>query len=128
LFLTGGIGVTPARSMLRYIADRQLPFEFVLVYGNRSWDDVAFRDEFEELAQRLPHFRVEHVLSEPGAGWSGHTGLISADLVQKLVPDYRERLCYVSGPPTMVGSLEDQLFALGMSLDQVKRDSFTGYD
>ncbi|MCL5960566.1 MAG: FAD-binding oxidoreductase [Chloroflexi bacterium] len=127
-FLAGGIGITPVRSMLRYIADRQLPFDVVLLYGNRSWDEVAFRDEFGELTRRLPHFRVEHVLLEPHTGWSGHTGHVNANLVQQVMPDLRERLCYVSGPPSMVRSMERQLFALGMPQDQVKRDPFSGYD
>ncbi len=127
-FLTGGIGITPQRSMLRYIADRGLPFDVNLLYGNQNREEICFREELEALAKELPNFRLHHVLSAPPLGWAGPTGHIDSRLVQELMPDYRERLFYVSGPPRMVVSLEDQLFALGLTPRQVKRDSFTGYD
>ncbi|MBI2305214.1 MAG: oxidoreductase [Chloroflexi bacterium] len=127
-FLTGGIGITPQRSMLRYVADKNLPFDVVLLYGNSTGEEICFRQELEALAREVPSFRVEHILTSPPPGWTGHTGFINADLVQKLIPDYRERLFYLSGPPRMVLALQNQLSSLEIPDSQVRRDSFTGYD
>jgi ferredoxin-NADP reductase len=128
-FLSGGIGITPLRSMLRYLADNQQTWDIVLVYGNTSYDDIVFRDELDNL-NVLKLARVEHVLSGPDfpPDWAGKTGYINKDLISEVIPDYPERLFYLSGPPKMVTGLEDQLIALNLSLDEIKRDSFTGYD
>ncbi|MBI2906054.1 MAG: oxidoreductase [Chloroflexi bacterium] len=129
-FLSGGIGITPLRSMMRYIVDKDLPLDVVLLYGNNSYEDIAFRDELEDMAASHSTIRVEHVLSGQvlPPDWKGKTGFINKDLVAELVPDFRERLFYTSGPPKMVVALEEQLAALGLPRQQLKRDSFTGYD
>jgi len=128
-FLSGGIGITPLRSMLCYIADMKLVYDVVLVYGNETERDIVFRDELDTLAANHHGIRIEYVLSgETPSVWPGGRGFINSALVSKVVPDYRERLFYVSGPPRMVLTLMNQLVALGISEDQIKRDSFTGYD
>ncbi len=129
-FLSGGIGITPMRSMLRYIADTGQKWDIVLLYGNSTYNEIAFRDELEQLSSLKFGLRVEHVLSGPEfpSGWSGRTGYVNKDLVSDAIPDYAERFFYISGPPRMVASLEDQLFALNVPAEKIHRDSFTGYD
>ncbi len=129
-FLTGGIGITPLQSMLRYIAAKKLPYDVVLLYGNRSADDIAFREELDGLAASNPNIRVEHILSGTPVppGWKGKTGQIDQKMITALISDYRQRQFYISGPPGMVIALENQLTELGLARDQLKRDSFTGYD
>jgi ferredoxin-NADP reductase len=129
-FLSGGIGITPFRSMLRYVADRQLDYDIVLLYGNRTWDDIAFRDELSEIVGSSRAIRLEYVLSGPHfpSWWKGKTGRITADIIEELVPDYRERMFYASGPLPMVKALEDQLAAIGVPGSHVKHDYFPGYD
>ena len=129
-FLSGGIGITPLRSMLRYIAAKKLTYDIVLIYGNRSVEDIAFRDELDEMAASHPNIRVEHVLSGPTfpPDWKGKQGLINQEIIAELIPDYRKRQFYISGPPRMVIALEKQLNGFGLPPEQLKRDSFTGYD
>ena len=129
-FLSGGIGITPLRSMFRYITDKKLAYDVVLLYGNNSFEDIAFRQELDDLAASHPSLRVEYVLSTPDvpSDWKGKRGFIDKDLVAELVPDYTERLFYISGPPRMIIALEEQLGNLSISPGQIKRDSFTGYD
>ena len=129
-FLTGGIGITPVRSMLRYIAHNKLSYDMVLLYGNKSYQEITFHQELSELATSLPSLRVEHVLPGPDypADWKGKRGLVSKDLIIESIPDYKKRLFYISGPPKMVLSLVEQLVACKIPEEQIKRDSFTGYD
>lgn len=129
-FLSGGIGITPLRSMLRYIVDKNLPFDVVLLYGNASFQDIPFKEELDTLGKVHGGIRVEHVLSGPDypPGWNGKKGFINKDMVKETIPDFMARAFYISGPPKMVISLEEQLSALGVSRRQIKRDSFTGYD
>jgi ferredoxin-NADP reductase len=129
-FLSGGIGITPLRSMLRFIVARNLPYDVVLLYGNNTVDDIAFRTELDGMAASHPNLRVEHVLSSPNvpSDWKGKKGFITKDIIMELVPDYAERFFYISGPPKMVIALEEQLGTVGLPPKQIKRDSFTGYD
>ncbi|MDD5169719.1 MAG: FAD-dependent oxidoreductase [Syntrophales bacterium] len=129
-FLSGGIGITPLRSMIRYVVHKKLPYDIVLLYSNNSVEEIIFREELDKFSSDNPHLRVEHILSGDNlpAGWKGKTGLINRDLVAELVPDYGERLFYISGPPKMVITLEQQLSGLNLAPEQIRRDSFTGYD
>ncbi len=128
-FLSGGIGITPLRSMLRYIADKQLDRDVVLIYGNDKWENIAFREELDDIAESFGKIRVEYVLSGPEvpAGWKGRRGYITRHIVTELVPDYTERTFYVSGPPKMVLGLEGQLSTI-VDSDRIERDYFPGYD
>ncbi len=129
-FLSGGIGITPIRSMLRYIADKQLNYNIVLLYGNGNPEEIVFRQELDSFHLAHKELRIEHVLSGPNisASWKGMTGFINKDLIAKAIPDYMQRLFYISGPPKMVLALEEQLINLHVPENQIKKDSFTGYD
>ncbi len=129
-FLSGGIGITPLMSMIRYVSHKKLPYDIVLLYGNSSIEDIVFRKELEGLVMGNSHLRVEHIISGPDLPphWLGKTGHINKDIIVDTVPDYRERLLYISGPPKMVITLEQQLSGLKLAARQVRRDSFTGYD
>ncbi len=129
-FVSGGIGITPLRSMLRYITAKKLPYDVVLLYGNNSYDEIVFRDELKKMENGNHSLRVEFVLSGPVVppDWKGQTGIINQDMVRKVIPDFKQRLFYVSGPPKMVVALSEAVVGLGVAEDRVKRDSFTGYD
>jgi ferredoxin-NADP reductase len=131
-FLTGGIGVTPVRSILRYLADTQdsvatpLP-ETVVFLGNMSEETITFGDEFEALAAALPGTRVVHVLSEPSEHWLGHRGYISADIVSEELAAPGSWTYYVSGPPPMVEAMRSLLGAFDIPRKQMVLENFEGY-
>lgn len=129
-FLSGGIGITPLRSLLRYITDKNLNYDVVLIYANNTWENIAFREELEEIANTHNSIRVEFVLSGPDfpPGWEGKKGYITKELVMELLPDYQKRMFYLSGPLRMVIALEEQLAAINIPQERLKRDYFPGYD
>ncbi|MDP2743892.1 MAG: FAD-dependent oxidoreductase, partial [Dehalococcoidia bacterium] len=129
-FVSGGIGITPLRSMLRYIVDRKLSYDVVLVYGNNRFDNIAFREELDEMAAARKDIRVDYVLSGPDfpPGWTGKRGFVTREVIMESIPDFQKRVFYVSGPLKMVLSLEEQLAAIKVPSKQVKRDYFPGYD
>jgi ferredoxin-NADP reductase len=129
-FLTGGIGITPMRSMLRYIVDKGLPHDVVLLYSNSSLEETTFREELDSMALGHEKVRVEYVPSgqDLPPGWTGKTGRIDKFLIVELIPDYRDRLFYLCGPPGMVVSLQEALAKLDVPKEQIRQDSFTGYE
>ncbi len=125
--ISGGIGITPLRSICKYCMDRRLEADIVLLYSNRSERDIAFRDEFEEMVERNEHMRVVHTLTEPSPSWKGHRGRINRITIEEEIPDYRDRIFYTCGPPGMVQAMTQILKDLGISKEQIMSERFSGY-
>ncbi len=127
-FIAGGIGVTPFRSMVKYLTDRGENRDVVMLYANRGYEEILYRSVFGE-AQRAFTFRPVYIVSDASSvppAWRGELGRIDAALVERQIPDYRERLFYVSGSPTLVGAVQTALRDLGVKQDQIKTDYFSG--
>ncbi len=125
--LSGGIGITPLRSVCKYCTDMQLETEIVLLYGNHFERDIIFRREFEEMQKRNENLKVVFTVSEPSEGWSGYRGRINAQMIESQIPDYMERVFYTCGPPRMVEAMENLLKDLDVPQKQVKKENFPGY-
>lgn len=114
VFLVGGVGVTPARSILRDAGRRHRAFaDALVVYGSRDADCVPFLDELEHLGS--VGVRVVTVYERPPAHWAGATGFITADLVRSLIEPIEAYHFVVAGPPPMVEAMETVLDALEVS-------------
>jgi ferredoxin-NADP reductase len=125
-YVCGGIGITPARSTVRWAIDSGADVDIVVLYANRDWESTAFREEFAAI--RSGHVRVVEVLSKPGPAWRGRTGRVDADLVQDQVRDWQERDFFVSGPPLMVDDLVRMLVdGVGVPAERVVSEHFPGY-
>jgi ferredoxin-NADP reductase len=127
IFIAGGIGITPYRSLWREAFNTQRPLNATLFYFNRAIADIAFGHELTDITQAMPSFKCVHVLSETEQGWTGETGRLSEALLQKHTPDFKSSWCWLSGPPPLVNSYKELLMQLDVSEDTIKTDSFTGY-
>ncbi len=125
--ITGGIGITPMLSMIRYCTDMGAQSRITLLYGSRSEGNIIFREELAELERRNALLKVVHCLSRPHDAWKGRRGHVSAQVIEEEIPDYRERIFYVSGPPALVADLTGALRALGVPEDRIQREIFPGY-
>ena len=125
--LAGGIGITPFKSICQYCTDMHLDTKVTLLYGNRKENDIAFRKELEALQQENKNLKVVFILNEADNNWKGATGLITADMIKKKIPDYKETTFYTCGPPKMVEIMEKLVAQLGLPEAQLKREYFTGY-
>lgn len=112
-FLVGGVGITPARSILRDALHRSRSWvDAVLFFGNRDESCIPYREEFE--AMRASGVCVVHVLEQAGPDWQGETGFVSAEIVARHADIADGRLVFVSGPPVMVDAMERVLDQLGV--------------
>ena len=125
--LSGGIGITPLRSMCRFCTDKQLDSKITLLYGNRTEADIVFGAEFQEMQKQNPNLKVVHTLSTPPEHWQGDTGRIDATMIKKELPDYEDRVFYTCGPPGMVGAMEQLLQEFGLPPEQIHKENFPGY-
>ncbi|MGE5843189.1 MAG: FAD-binding oxidoreductase [Deltaproteobacteria bacterium] len=101
VFLAGGSGITPFMSMIRDTVKRQRPLKINLLYGNRTPEDVIFRDELEKLAAAHSNFTFSLVISEPPEGYAGLKGFLDSRLIAQVVGDIEGKTFYVCGPRAM---------------------------
>ena len=125
--LAGGIGITPLISICKFCTDKQLKTKITLLYGCRIESDIAFRREFEEMQVQNSNLKVVFTLNEASPSWKGAVGIITADMVKKEIPDYKETVFYTCGPPPMVEVMEKLVKSLGLPKTQLKREYFSGY-
>lgn len=128
VFMAGGIGITPFRSMLKYLIDIQQPRNITLFYANKIVDEIAYRDILN-AAQTHLGVKIFYTLTDKTAlphNWTGFVGRIDAQMLAQAVPDYLERTYYLSGPPEMVRAYEESLKKLHVRNSQIKKDFFPG--
>ena len=126
VFVAGGIGITVFRSMLRYVADENLPYRVTLVYSNRDRESTAFLDELEELERRIEGLRVVLTMTEED-GWEGESRRIDAAMLRDHVGELPDKQFLVAGPPAMTEAVVDALHAAGVAEDRVLAGKFSGY-
>lgn len=127
VFIAGGIGITVFRSMLRYIAEENLPHRVTLVYSNRDRESAAFLDELLELERANPNLRLVVTMTDD-PGWDGETRRIDAAMLRDhLGADLGGFTYLVAGPPTMVQAMEGILSSEGVPETQIRPERFSGY-
>jgi ferredoxin-NADP reductase len=130
-FLSGGIGITPIRSMFKYATDNKLPVDMVLLYGNNTEEDIVFKEDFDQMQGANDNLRVIYTLTDsdvcPAPG-TCKTGRIDACMIKEEIPDFDERVFYLCGPPGMVACLTETLKEeLKLTEGCVRTEQFVGY-
>ncbi len=127
VFIAGGIGITPFRSMLQYLLDKREKRPITVIYVVRRADEIVY-DDVLQRAQRQG-VGVIYTLTDTEnvpPGWRGRVGYITPEVITSVVPDYPRALYYISGPRRMVESLHDALDELGVQPRRIKTDYFAG--
>lgn len=120
----GGIGVTPAMSMLRTLKDRNDKREITLIYGSSDYENITFREELEELKKAL-NLNLVHLLMEPPDDWEGESGKIDMELLQKYLPEQKETYNYYTcGPGPLMDITEVNLRELGVDWRSIFSERF----
>lgn len=129
VFIAGGIGITPFRSMIKYMVDTKQARDIVMFYSNKNVSEVVYTDVFDQAVDQLD-LKMVYTLTDTTQipqSWQGSTGMISAEMIEKEVPDYKERTFYISGPHAMVTAFETVLSSIGVSKSKIKIDFFPGF-
>jgi ferredoxin-NADP reductase/Na+-translocating ferredoxin:NAD+ oxidoreductase RnfD subunit len=129
VFIAGGIGVTPFRSMVKYLIDKREKRDIVLFYVAMSPDAFAYREIFDE-ASDVVGLKTVYILSgakEIPPEWKGPTGFLDKEMIEKEVSEYTERIYYLSGPQAMVSAYKVMLEKAGVPSAQIRTDYFPGF-
>lgn len=127
VFIAGGIGITVFRSMLRYIAEEDLPHRVTLIYSNRDPESAAFLDELTELERDNPRLRLVLTMTDDPE-WKGETRRIDAELLRDyLDAELGSYTHLIAGPPAMVEAMEQTLRDAGVPDGRIRPERFSGY-
>jgi ferredoxin-NADP reductase len=117
VFIAGGIGITPFRSILKQAEHEGKKLRVKLIYANRK-TVAAYRKEFEAMAKRNRNLEIHYLFSPQR---------IDKQTIKELVPDLKKPLFYVSGPEPMVEAIGKMLQQIGVPKKRIKQDWFPGY-
>lgn len=130
VFLAGGIGITPVRSILREANRSGRKNPFWLFYSNRAAKDVAFLDELEEkVLTNLSEYHCINTLTNEAdvCPWQDEKGFICAPMIQKYISDPHAPFYYIVGTPGFAQAMTKMLTEeLGVAKESIKQDPFTG--
>jgi ferredoxin-NADP reductase len=130
VFLTGGIGVTPVRSIVLQAAHDNLPHKIFLFDSNRRPEDAAFLNELMEAQEKNPNYTFVGTMTEmekSSRKWDGETGYITKPMLEKYVGDLTLPIYYLAGPASMVAAMRKTLNEAGVDDDNIRTEEFSGY-
>lgn len=134
VMVAGGIGITPYRSIIRYIADKNLPVPIQLIYSNSIPEEIVFKAELDKITKEHGNIRVTYTITKPEESkikWSGLVGRVDQNLIQSVIryptSDIRDPIFWLCGPPPMVSAMEKMLATTNIPYNQIKVEKFTGY-
>ena len=118
LFIAGGIGLAPLRSVINYVLDNRENYGTVdILYGSRSADDLVRREEMETVWAKAPNVNVYMTIDRPQEGWEGHVGFVPSYL--KEVGFDTNKVALLCGPPIMIKFCLQGLKEMGFAMEQV---------
>jgi ferredoxin-NADP reductase len=124
VFLAGGIGITPFRSMIKYITDSKSDCDAILLWCVNTMDDAVFKGDFDRVQKNNPHLNVLYVPAKPPSGWQGPSGFMSQKTLSQKVPDYKDRTFYVCGPPKMIAAVDAMFAEMNVAKERIIVEQF----
>ena len=130
VFLAGGIGITPFRSIVFRAAKEKLPHRIFLFYSNRRPEDAPFLDELQALEKENPNYKLVASMTQMAKShqsWHGEVGRIDKEMLARYLKDAVSPIYYIAGPPEMVKGLHTMVHEAGVDDDDVRAEEFAGY-
>jgi ferredoxin-NADP reductase len=130
VFLAGGIGITPFRSMIRHATEVGSSHKLFLFYSIRRLEDAAFLNELRQLQDLNRGFKFIPTITHPDGiphHWRGELGHITEPMLRSWIPDFQDPIFYIAGPPGMVDGMREMLAVAGVPDDNIRAEEFAGY-
>jgi len=130
VFITGGIGITPVRSIVLQATHDKLPHKIFLFDSNRRPEDAAFLGDLMEAQEKNPNFTFVGTMTEmenSAQDWDAETGFITKEMLSKYIGDLTVPIYYLCGPGPMVTAMRKMLNEAGVDDDNIRTEEFSGY-
>lgn len=130
VFLTGGIGITPARSIALQSAHDATGHRIIVLYSTKTSGGAVFIDELRRLDASNENVTFVPTVTRPDESttpWTGETGHVDAAMLSRYVDDLAAPIYYLCGPGAMVKAMRTMLDGAGIDGDDIRMEEFTGY-
>ena len=130
VFLVGGVGLAPCRSILRQAVHDRIKRDIFLFYSNRRPEDAAYLGELFELEKEHRNFRLIVTMTRMAGSestWKGETGPINAAMLRQFLKEVKAPVYYVTGPSRFVTGMISALTALDVGEADIRIEDFGEY-
>ena len=130
VFITGGIGITPVRSIILQATHDKLPHKIFLFDSNRGPEEAAFLGDLMETQENNPNFTFVGTMTEmenSAEDWNAETGFITKEMLSRYIKDLTTPIYYLCGPASMVAAMRQILNEAGVDDDDIRTEEFAGY-
>lgn len=128
VFLAGGIGITPMRSIIEWATGEKLNHKLYLFYSNRTPASSAFLQDFEKWSQENPNLKITPTITDSDdPNWPYEKGMINQNLLVKYLQNLSKPIYYIAGPEGMVSALSEMLLEAGVNQGHIVTEKFAGY-
>jgi Na+-transporting NADH:ubiquinone oxidoreductase subunit F len=123
LFIAGGTGIAPFMSMLKHIRNISSGNDVILIYSIRYPNEIIAKEDLESLEKEI-NLKMVITVTRPqqGDGWSGETGHIDSNMLNRHVSDIMERSIYICGPLSFTKAMKEVVASMGVKPEKVKAD------
>jgi ring-1,2-phenylacetyl-CoA epoxidase subunit PaaE len=130
LLIAAGSGITPMMSIIKTVLNEEPDSELTLIYGNRFFHSIVFRDELEDLKDRhLGRLRIFHVLSGEANEVDLFAGRIDEEKLRRFFATFLKAdspdEVFICGPAPMIETATESLKNLGISAEKIRFELFT---
>lgn len=120
IMIATGSGISPFKAMLLDLLEKQKASnEIYLLFGNRTEDEIIYREFFESLTKKHPHFHFIPILSKPDLTWKGEIGRVQALIKKYVKSENKDKQFYLCGMKEMILSSVELLETMGFSRDKI---------
>ncbi|HEV2615588.1 MAG TPA: FAD-dependent oxidoreductase, partial [Candidatus Acidoferrales bacterium] len=130
VFLAGGIGITPFRSIVLDAAKNKLPHKLWLFYSNHGPEDAPFLEELGRAEKENPNFTMIATMTDMAKSsrpWHGKTGFVNEAMLSEAIGDLKAPIYYIAGPGAMLNAMKKMLLEAGVNEDDIRAEEFAGY-
>ncbi|HET6622596.1 MAG TPA: FAD-dependent oxidoreductase [Candidatus Saccharimonadales bacterium] len=128
VFIIGGIGITPVRSMIAQATHDETSHKITLLFSNKTPADAPFISDLRGFAEANPNFTFVPVYTDAAeAEWDGERGYVDAEILKRHVADLSAPIYYLAGPAGMVKAMRQILVEAGANEDNIRTEEFSGY-
>jgi ferredoxin-NADP reductase len=126
LYLSGGVGITPVMSMVRWFYDTNANVDMVFVHSARTPKDIIYSRELEHMAARINNFNLHIICEKHGQGdpWAGYRGYLNDKMLELIAPDFLEREIFCCGPTPYMAAVKRLLEHHGFDMSRYHEEAF----
>ncbi len=120
--LVAGVGITPARSIIKHEEHQKANRQVTLLYSNKTKDSIALYEDLKDI--QLENYKPVFTLTEESNEWNGEVGRINEEMIRKHIDEIEKTMYYIVGTKVFTDAMKEILDNMGISKENIQFDNF----